>query len=340
MTMGVCRSLLVAAVVASGVGSQLHAAETVERYTDRIVGELKAKNPAAAEMFARANAARDRQEWAEAERLYREVRRLEPDFVHATRRLCGVVLNQGRRTEALGLCRQALTAADIPENHEQMPWALLGTDGNTHPTSEELREARAHATLLLGVPDPNGALLDPACAAAIALKDLELLRRCVGRLEKVAPDEVPTHCFAWVVAMSDRDLDAAHAALERARRLGLSDEQYKSMKAATDEARPWLTRMLPVAAAVLGAWAAGLLGLLGLFGLGLVLSRVALSVAHEPTSVQTGDPVGMTGGLRRVYQAVLWASCLYYYVSIPIVVGLVVVGGGGAGSSEPASWTE
>jgi asparagine N-glycosylation enzyme membrane subunit Stt3 len=26
---------------------------------------------------------------------------------------------------------------------------------------------------------------------------------------------------------------------------------------------------------------------------------------------------------------VLWASCLYYYVSIPIVLALVVVGGGG-----------
>jgi Zn-dependent protease with chaperone function len=326
MTRDVCRSLALAALVISGVGSHLDAAETVENYTDRITGQLRAKNPAAADLFTRANAARDRQEWAEAERLYKEVRQLEPDFVHATRRLCGVVLNQGRRAEALGLCRQALTAADIPENHEQMLWAILGTDGNTRHTSEELREARAHATLLLKVPDPNGALLTPACQAAMAIKDLALLRSCVGRLQSAAPDELPTHYYAWIVAMSDRDYDIARAALERARGLGLPDEQYASMKAATDEARPWLTRRLPVAGAVLAVWGAGLLAL---FGLGLVLSRVALRVAQEPPSVHTGEPVGMTRGLRRAYQTVLWASCFYYYVSIPIVVALVIVAGGG-----------
>src|SRR5512143_4274001 len=120
--MGGCVGRLVFAValLSSGTGPYLRAAEALEAYTTRITAELQAKNPAAADLFARANAARDREEWAEAERLYREVRRLEPGFVHATHRLCGVVLNQGRRAEAIGLCREALAAADAPENHEQM----------------------------------------------------------------------------------------------------------------------------------------------------------------------------------------------------------------------------
>jgi Zn-dependent protease with chaperone function len=320
------RSLLVVALVVPGAGLSVHAAETVEKYTDRITGELRAKNPGAADLFARANRARDQEEWTEAERLYREVRRREPTFVHATRRLCGVVLNQGRRGEALGLCREALAAADIPENHEQLLLALLGIDGKVRPTPAELREARAHANLLLKVADPNGPLLYPACQAAIALQDLVLLRSCVGRAQWAAPEEAATHYFAWIVAMSDRDLAAADAALERARRLGLPEEQYALMKAATDKARPWLPRLIPMAGAVLGAWAAGLVAL---FGFGLVLSRVALRVAQEPPAVQTGQPVGMTGGLRWAYRAVLWVSSLYYYVSIPIVLVLVVAGGGG-----------
>ena len=321
MAGSVCRSLLVAALVISGAGLQLHAAETVENYTDRITGELRAKNPGAADLFAQANRARDQEEWAEAERLYKEVRRLEPTFVHATRRLCGVVLNQGRRGEAIGLCREALAAAEIPENHEQLLWALLGTDQKAQPRAAELREARTHATLLLKVPDPNGALLYPACQAAVALKDL------VGRLEWAAPTEAPTALYAWIVAMSDRDFDAADVALERARRLGLPEEQYASMKADTTKARPWLPRLIPVAGAVLAAWGAGLLAL---SGFGLVLSRAALRVAREPPALQTGEPAGMARGLRRAYQGVLWGSCLYYYVSVPIVLVLVVVGGGGS----------
>jgi Zn-dependent protease with chaperone function len=326
MTRALCRRLPVVVLATLGVQADLHAAQTLAEYTMRIAAELRARDPEAAEVFARANAARDRREWAEAERLYREVLRLEPGYVHATRRLCGVVLDQGRRAEALALCREALHAADIPENHEQLLWALLGKDEKSRPTAKELREARGHANLLLSVPDPNGATLSPACAAAIELKDVAMLRRCVGRLEEVAPSEVETHFYEWFVAMSDRDFDAAEKALERAHSLGLPEEQYASMKAETDKARPWLPRLVPLAGAVLGAWGAGLLAL---FGLGLVLSRVALKVAQEPPALQTGEPDGMAGSLRRAYQAVLGASCVYYYLSIPIVLVLVVVGGGG-----------
>ncbi len=325
--MGSVRRLLVTVgLVSWAAGSQLPAVESVDEYTARITRELRAKNPAAAELFAQANRARDVEQWAVAERLYRDVLRLEPDFVHATRRLCGVVLNQGRRGEALVLCRQALAALDIPENHEQLLWALLRTDPNTKATAAELREARDHATLLLQVADPNGALLYPACQASIANRDLELLRRCVRRLQSAAPNEAPTHYYAWMVAMSDRDFAAADAALDRARRFGLPDEQYTSLKAATDKERPWLPRVLPLAGAVLAGWVAGLLAL---FGLGLVLSRMALKAAQLPPTSQTGESVGLTRRLRFAYQTVLWASCIYYYVSIPIVLAIVVLGGGG-----------
>ena len=245
-------------------------------------------------------------------------------------------MDEGRRTEALVLCRQALAAADIPENHEQLLWALVRTDGKARLTARELQEARAHANLLLKVPDPNGTLLAPACQAAVALEDLALLRRCVGRLEEVAPAEVPTHFYGWIVAMSERDFAAAEKALERARSLGLPEEQYASLKAQTEKERPSPPRLTPLAGAVLGAWAAGLLAL---FALGLALSRAALQVAQEPPAVETGEPVGMADGLRRAYRAVLWASCLDHYVSVPVVLVLVVVGGGGVISPSSPSAT-
>ena len=67
------------------------APESVDEFTARISDELRNRNSAAAELFAEANQARDAEDWQTAEQLYRQVRELEPDFLHATRRLCGVV---------------------------------------------------------------------------------------------------------------------------------------------------------------------------------------------------------------------------------------------------------
>jgi hypothetical protein len=74
MTRALCRLLFVA-LATLGLPPDLEAAQTVAEYTLRITGELRAGNPEAADVFTRANAARDRQEFAEAERLYRDVLR-------------------------------------------------------------------------------------------------------------------------------------------------------------------------------------------------------------------------------------------------------------------------
>ncbi|HKC14211.1 MAG TPA: M48 family metallopeptidase, partial [Vicinamibacteria bacterium] len=179
---------------------------------------------------------------------------------------------------------------------------------------------------LLQVPNPGGTTLFPVCQLAIAGKDLAELRGCVERLKSVAPREAPTYFFTWVVAMSDRDWDAAYGALEQARRLGLPEAQYASMKANTARARGPIPVILRASVVALTGWA---LGLAALLGLGLVLSWVAMRVAQRPPTVQTGEFLGLTGGLRSAYRAVLWVSCLYYYISIPIVLAVVVITGGG-----------
>jgi hypothetical protein len=80
-----------------------------------------------------------------------------------------------------------------------------------------------------------------------------------------------------------------------------------------------------VAGIVIAVWVAGMLTL---FAAGLVLSRTALRAARLPPDGRTGESVGLTRTLRAAYKAVLLCSCLYYYLSIPIVLGIVVVGGG------------
>jgi Zn-dependent protease with chaperone function/uncharacterized membrane protein len=311
-------AILVAVVALSLGGGPLPAgAETLAEFTTRVELELQGKNPAAAKAFHEANLAREKSQWADAERLYRQVLALEPGYVHATRRLCHVVYEQGRRKEALPLCRQALAKEASPENRSQFLDVLLDRRNDHEPTAAELQEARTHASALLALPHPDWVVLPAACDTAIARQDANMLRRCVDRLESVAPTEVATHFYKWILALSEGDYSAAERALDRAHSLGLPDKAYASLMAETEKARPWYQRFGRVAGIVVLAWAA-VLGVL--FVLGLILSHTTLKVARRPPDVQTGESVGMTWALRRAYQGVILGSCVYYYASIPIVV--------------------
>jgi Zn-dependent protease with chaperone function len=73
-------------------------------------------------------------------------------------------------------------------------------------------------------------------------------------------------------------------------------------------------------------WAGGLLLLL-VFG--TILSGATLQAALRMPSQGTGRAAGFDLVLRRLYRGVLWLSCIYYWISIPIVSLLVLVAGGG-----------
>jgi hypothetical protein len=81
----------------------------INEFTRRITEELRAQDPEAADLFTKANEARERSDVAEAERLYRAVLERRPDFVHARRRLSSVVLVAGRYDQALAAARSYAT---------------------------------------------------------------------------------------------------------------------------------------------------------------------------------------------------------------------------------------
>lgn len=65
---------------------------------------------------------------------------------------------------------------------------------------------------------------------------------------------------------------------------------------------------------VCGAWGGSLLLLLGL---GAFLSQATLRAAERVPTHPSGQAQGSDASLRRVYKAVLWLSCVYYWISIP-----------------------
>jgi Zn-dependent protease with chaperone function len=321
---------LVSLVLVLGVFVTSGAAEatdkSLEQFDLRITEELRAIDKEAALLFSQGNSARERGDLLEAERSYSEVRSMQPGFDHAIRRLCTVVLGQGRRDEALPLCREALEIASSDENKAALLMVLARLPDGEQFTPAESSEVKHRARELLAKPMLDPLLLPSVCGAFLALAEFDYLERCARRATRKAPDEPTSHYFAWIVAMYEGELDQAAVALQRARQVGLPDDVYQRLMASTEEARPITPKLTWYGMWIGGVWLAGLLLLLSA---GTVLSGMALRAAKRLPHSATEGSAGLAGGLRKAYRAVLWISCVYYYVSVPLVLILVVLAGGG-----------
>jgi Zn-dependent protease with chaperone function len=293
----------------------------------KITARLAARSAEAVAAWRKATGALDARREREAEAGFREVLRLAPDFPDALRRLSYVV--QGA-DEALALARRAHKLEDTPVNLSALIRALLrkvqSSTGATH-ASEALALARQLVDREPDDPDAHTMMAE----AAVTVQDRYLLERSVKALRRLAPDAMPTHYFAGIGAAMEEDWETAEEEIRRARQLGLPAEVADGILARIDDqTREW--RYLKVIGFTAAGWAAGLVLLLLL---GLVLSRMTLSAVERASPEATAEPGGGVRVLRRVYAVVLAVTSLYFYVSIPMVLLLVL---GAAGALFYAFW--
>jgi Zn-dependent protease with chaperone function len=310
------------------VARSLVSQEAADTFSARITKELARANPRAAGLFQQANQARDSGDLRRAETLYQQVRQMAPDFQDATRRLCGVVMQLGRRPEALALCRQAFTAQPTLDNRAALTWVLIQDGPNGPPTPAELQEAVGYARTLVAQPEWTEFGLVTACQAAVAGKNMDLLRSCGARLEGVGSPNA-SHYAIWLLDMAQGDYDAARAHLDQGRAAGMSPQLYATLIQATEQSRPLPEKLVRPASLTVAAWLGSLMLLLVL---GLALSAATLRAVQRPPrgapAATPATPV-ITARLRRVYRTVLWLCCAYYYLSLPLVVLVVIALAGG-----------
>jgi Zn-dependent protease with chaperone function len=303
------------------------AAAASEEFQKAITAELEAIDPEAARLFTQANDARAREDHATAVSLYARVYDRVPSFVHALRRQCSEELAQGHRATALALCRRAVGQEESGDNLAALARALVTATAEEPVRPGELEEAARLAARAANLAPEHFYIHVIVCQVAVEKNDLALLRRGVGQLEARFPEEGGTAFYQMILAASEGRHDEAEGHLQRARDRGaLSEEQYGSMLKSLGDSRPLLSKITPWVLPVGGTWIGALLVLLAA---GWILSRVALRAAQKPPSGAEGAVTGFDASLRRLYQAVLWLSCGYYYLSIPILILLVLAAGGG-----------
>jgi len=297
--------------------------QRIREYDAKVVAELTAISPEASAAFVAGTAARERGDFEAALREYARARDLAPTSPHPLRRLCWSEGAVGRRVDALGHCREAVSMDPSAANLGALAAALLLPTGVVPPP----RDDRAEALRLVqraSQQDPNDYPVHlTMCQAALSLDDVPVLRRGVERLAAIEPEHAMTHYFTAVLAATDGNWSDADRALDRAAGAGLPKPELDRMRLLLEAARPfWLGWVRPLQVAV-GAWM-GMLVLLLLSG--WLSSGAAMRAAAELPRQGSGKPTGAAA--LATYRVVLWLSCAFYYLSLPLfLAGVLGLGG-------------
>lgn len=317
--------LFVAALVITIAFTLRAAAQPTERDMKKeaqIWQELDALAPGTVETFKQATEALDKGDKERAAQLYRTVLKRAPESDAVNRRLGYALVATGHKEEGMALLRQALVLKHSPENLFGLAQTLAYPDEETEGSTAEKQEARALAEeafqLNTNASDPSYAIL----LAQLALEQnaAQDFRAATLALERQHPELMQTHFYSAILAASDEDETKAEREIRRAGELGLPAtvvNQFLSDTGVRTRVLAW--RALYVALGVVALWA---FGIVLMFGLGKLLSK------HTLRQLETADPNVPVGQreqrLRDIYRTVINFAGLYYYISLPVVICLVV----------------
>ncbi|HMT06894.1 MAG TPA: M48 family metalloprotease [Pyrinomonadaceae bacterium] len=296
-----------------------------------IVEQLTKIAPKAVDDFTSATKVMDSGDLETAIIGYRKVLEKAPDFEPALRRLGSILVSTGKREEGLKLCERAVSLNRSPENLWSLVTAKLDLNNpNANPPRETwiavydlIKEASDK--------DPNeevGLLL--LAESSLKADKLDVFRQAVSRLMSSYPDNPSSHFFNAIKLADEGRFDAGIAEVKVAESLGTPEVETARLIAAITAARQEAYPLEPYYLyiyAFLGLVSIWAIGLLLLFLLGRTYSTRALKTLEE------SDPNDVTGGghvsLKAAYRKLVSFGGIYYYVSLPVVILLIVVGTAG-----------
>ncbi|MDX6693305.1 MAG: hypothetical protein QOF02_908 [Blastocatellia bacterium] len=286
-----------------------------------IWSELEAVSPQALPAFKAATEAFDKENYQEAARLYQEALKTAPEFDPLYRRLGTALVLTGSEKEGMALLEKAVQLNRSPENLI----TLAGMLAYPAPGKQAARAALERAlNLAIEANTRNKDTGDPSYPGLVAELSLDLdrvqsFRDATKQMAARHPDLMQTHYFKAILAATDEDWVTAEDEIKRAEALGLDPQAVKQFLDSGIHTKALVWRYFHYALYLVGVWLAGLLAL---FILGKKLSNATLR------SLEQSDPNDLTSSrqasLRKFYKMVINVAGLYYYISIPVVIFLVL----------------
>jgi len=285
-------------------------------FEQAILDKLEEINPNAVPLFVEATLALDNSDFGLAKQGYEAVLELAPDFPDALRRLSYLAVVSGDVEGGLVLAREALEIEDSPYNQKAVARILLESE-DQDSLEEALWLAMSAQEALPEDPDANLLLV----FAASANDNEPFLRLGVEAFVRTAPEEPLAHFYAGIIAAEDGKWQLAEQELLRSQELGMPPEMVQAALEDTVYSHNRQMTLLWRSLYALGIW---LLGMVVLFLIGVILSRLTLrSVRRIERSGQfelsTGEKI-----VRFLYRLVILIASIYFYVSIPVLILLVL----------------
>ena len=283
------------------------------------VRELGAIDPHLVAPFNEATAAMDAEQFGVAEEKFRRVLQGAPHSDVVMRRLGICLVIEGKREEGLYLCQAATVISESVNNLYSYAYALRFTNA-AEPLRNDVIKAAALLQKCRAMPDGETyPVLFLLTEVLFHLEDREGAAAVVETMQAKFPDEAGTHYFAAFLLAGDEHWIRAEREIDRAEKLGLSHEAAQRFRDSGVRANArWWFIALYIGIAV-GVWAAGMVFLM-VTGLCLSFITLLMTGRSDPRrAVSSGERLQ-----RLVYRAVIAVAGVYYYLSLPIVLVIVL----------------
>jgi Zn-dependent protease with chaperone function len=280
--------------------------------------------PKSVETFKAATESFDRREYEQAAELYRQVMEKAPGFDPVYRRLGEALTLSGRSEEGLRYLERAYEMNPSPENLSTLAQFMDRPGEGAQSSQYNQSRALEFAKKELAAYQAQNRRDDPGYALTVAqiafeVDNIKEARVAVNALAASHPDLMETHYYLALLAAHDEDWEKAEEEIKLAQSLGLQGAIAQRFldSGVHSRARGW--RYFYYSLYLVGAWIAGLVAL---FTLGKLFSNITLR------SVEEADPNGATGAkeisLRSRYKRLINIAGVYYYISLPMVIFLVL----------------
>ncbi len=295
-----------------------------------IIEELKAiADDETVARFVSATEAMDSGRYEEADSLYTEVLKKVPDFGPALRRLGYTYGHLGKRKEGLALTAKALEKdRSIGNLGARASMLVYSGSPDFVPSPAEVKEAESlarEAWQKSGSADDDAGFL--LAETLLMSKKYDEFVSLAHTLKTKFPDSGAAAYYEAMALAANEDLNAAEAEIARAKTLGAPAEAFTQLETGIQQARDdaffGLGRFrgyFSIAVGIVAVWA---VGLVALFVIGWYLSKKTLR------SIETSDPNDITGQalslLKRFYRGVVSIAGIYYYISQPVVIFLIIL---------------
>ena len=313
--------ILLAILLFSSLGISAQQNERDMKYEQGVWDELRAIAPDAVENFKTATVAMDAGNYDEAVRLYDLVYQKAPGLDHVLRRMGTALALQGKLEGGLYFLELAVAKKRSPENLYSLAEFLAFPAAGKSGTRDQ--KWRAYSLILEAEPLPktgdrgqHDVLLGEL---AIEFEQTDIFRRATERLVAQHPELMQTHYFNALLAAFDEKWVTAENEIKKAESLGLPHEAAQEFLDSGVHTRASMWRYTGYGLILVAAW---IVGLGVLFLLGKLMSRKTLR------SIEDADPNAVASrsdlALRKWYRRLINIGGIYYYLSMPFVIVLVL----------------